>query len=240
MKRAFLNLRYSPPARYAAFRAGLARMGYVSFERMPHDSSAIRETDVLITWNRIREGHTLAQQFERIGARVIVTENATWGNDFAGGRWLTLCRNWHNQTGCFPIGGPERWDSLGVDLEPWRKGGEVVLLPQRGIGPPGIAMPMDWPTRYKREGRIRLHPGTGSCVPLREDLAQAGRVRTWGSGAAVLACIWGIPVTSDLPRWIGEQDNTDAGRLRMVRELAWAQARLEEIENGDALARILL
>jgi hypothetical protein len=236
VRRAYLQLRYSMPDRVAKFRTGLQRLGFQVFDGPTWDP---RQTDVLVTWNRIREGHDVAKRFEAVGARVIVAENATWGNGFTGGPWLTLVRNYHNLRGNFPIGGHERWDALGVDLCDWRKAGETVLLPQRGIGPPGVAMPFDWQMRYRGQGRVRIHPGTGPCAPLREDLAQAGLVRTWGSGAAVLACMWGIPVRSDLRGWIAEQDNTDAGRLRMLRELAWAQVRLEEIETGEAFDRIL-
>jgi hypothetical protein len=64
-------------------------------------------------------------------------------------------------------------------------------------------------------------------------------VVTWGSGAAIKALQWGIPVVSEMPDWIGEQDNTDAGRLEMFRRLAWAQWTMEEIAHGEPFARLL-
>jgi hypothetical protein len=42
-----------------------------------------------------------------------------------------------------------------------------------------------------------------------------------------------------MPQWIGEQDNTDAGRLAMFQRLAWAQWRLSEIESGFAFRWLL-
>jgi len=63
---------------------------------------------------------------------------------------------------------------------------------------------------------------------------------TWGSGAAVKALTWGIHVESHMPNWIGEQDNTDAGRLEMFRRLAWAQWTLDEIEDGTAFRHLLV
>jgi hypothetical protein len=42
-----------------------------------------------------------------------------------------------------------------------------------------------------------------------------------------------------MPGWIAEQDNTDAGRLAMLRTLAWAQWRLSEIESGEAFERLI-
>ena len=94
-------------------------------------------------------------------------------------------------------------------------------------------MPLDWVP--KGCTRIRKHPGARPCKPLEDDLAQASKVVTWGSGAAIKALMWGIRVESHMPNWIGEQDNTDDGRLAMLRRLAWAQWRIAEIESGEAI-----
>lgn len=199
------------------------------------------EGDIFVTWNRIREGHPYASAFESRGCRVVVAENAAWGNDFAGGRWYTLALNYHNTAGRFPVGGADRWDSLKVELPPWRAGTETVILPQRGIGPPGVAMPQGWAEKAARVtgGRVRRHPGTNPCVPLEDDLARCALAVTWGSGAAIKALLMGVPVKSFMPDWIGEQDNTDASRLAMFRRLAWAQWRLDEIADGSAFAHLL-
>jgi hypothetical protein len=237
--RAWLNLRYALPERTAAFRDGLALVGYEVEQGLTYTPG---DGDILVTWNRIGQGHTAALAFEARGLPVLVAENASWGNGFNGGRWYSIARGYHNTSGCFPIGGEERWDDLGVQLAPWRDfGDEVVILPQRGIGPPGVAMPQGWAERAKHQhgGRIRPHPGQRACVALNEDLDGARYVATWGSGAAIKALVWGIPVLSEMPRWIGEQDNTDAGRLAMFRRLAWAQWTLDEIASGMPFARLL-
>jgi hypothetical protein len=194
--------------------------------------------DVFVTWNRYGLHGDRALAVERRGGLVLVTENAAWSNSFAGDHWYTIARHRHNTAGMFPVGGPERWDSLGVELAPWRaEAGETVGLPQRGIGPPGVAMPKRWiPPGCDR---IRQHPGVGKCVPLDQDLARASKVVTWGSGAAIKALMWGVRVESHMPGWIGEQDNTDAGRLAMFRQLAWCQFRLSEITNGEPFARLV-
>lgn len=172
----------------------------------------------------------------RFSGRVLVAENATWGNDFAGKHWYSIARDWHNTAGTFPIGSPDRWHSLGYRLHRWRTEGETVVLPQRGIGPREVAMPRGWTAK----GRIRSHPGKhGSGTTLELDLAHAGKVITWGSGAAVKALLWGIPVESHYPRWIGKQDNTDTGRLAMFERLAWAQWTHEEIAEGLPFRRLL-
>lgn len=231
----WLNLRHPIAERTEAFKAGLRRLGYtveIGCTLNPGDR------DILVSWNRIREGANAARAFEAAGRPVLITENASWGNDFLGGSWLTLANGYHNTAGRFPIGGSERWDSLGVELAPWRtSGGETVVLPQRGIGHPLVKMPVHWP--QQQAGRVRQHPGRGAGRSLADDLAHAGKVVTWGSGAAVKALLWGIPVESHMPRWIAEQDNTEAGRLAMFRALAWGQWRLDEIRTGEALAWLL-
>jgi hypothetical protein len=232
--RAYLNLRFTVPERRVMFTEGLRRLGYEVIDGMTH---APARGDILVTWNRIHEGDTVARIFSGHGNAVLVTENASWGNEFAGRQWYTLVRNHHNVAGMFPVGGPERWDSLGVELEPWRTEGERVVLASRGIGPAAYRMPGQW--QFRQLGRLRQHPGRGTAKPLREDLAQCGRVVTWGSGAAVLALMWGIPVESHQPSWIAAQDNTDKGRLAMFRTLAWAQAEHEEIRSGEAFERLL-
>lgn len=169
---------------------------------------------------------------------MIVAENASWGNEFAGQHWYHLSLNYHNTAGLYPVGDADRWNNLGIPLQPFRQRGETVILPQRGIGPPGVAMPQGWVNR--QNGRIRMHPGKRpDVVPLEQDLAQAGRVVTWGSGAAIKALIMGIPVFSEMPNWIAAQDNTEQGRLDMFRRLAWSQFTYDEISSGFAFARLL-
>lgn len=243
--RAWLNLRFTVPERRRAFREGLERLNYSVHEGFPDCPSA---SDILVTWNRIADAHRIAGIFEKAGARVLVAENAAWGNDFAGRRWYTIARGYHNLAGpeYFDIGEHDRWRKLGVPLRPFRRDRErypeTVILPQRGIGPERVRMPSDWLQRMRREypgARVRLHPGTNACVELERDLANCGHVVTWGSGAAIKALLWGIPVRSYLGGWIGEQDDTDEGRLAMFERLAHAQWTLEEIAQGIPFRRLL-
>lgn len=236
--RAFLNLRYTVPERRQAFESGLKSLGYEIYQGITHNP---KHGDIFVTWNRIGAGNRCAENFERRGLPVLVTENATWGNSFAGERWYTIARTYHNTAGRFPVGDPMRWDSLNINLPEWRTEGETVILPQRGIGSKPTAMPAQWPNRIlnKHGGRIRRHPGKTDGIPLDVDLANCGRVITWGSGAAIKALLMGIPVKSYMPNWIGEQDNTDDGRLAMFRRLAWAQWTLDEIASGLPFRRLL-
>lgn len=236
--RAWLHLRHPASERQRVFVAGLKRLGY---KVIPDLTSEPGPKDILVIWNRRGPCHQSAHAFEDRGLPVLVSENACWGNEFLGDQWLHMAKGRHNTSGNFPIGDDARWDSLGVDLAPWRTEGETVVLLQRGIGTPPTAMPKQWMVEMLRglHGRVRTHPGQFDCIPLEKDLANCGHVVTWGSGAAIKALMWGIPVTSYMPDWIGEQQNDDASRLAMFRRLAWANWRLSEFENGEAFSRML-
>lgn len=233
--KAFLNLRYNASERGSQFQRGLVRLGYTPVLGLP--TGPVEPDDLLVSWNLIGTAAHYARQF----AKVLVTENATWGNDFNGSNWLTLCRDHHNLASSVTDHGPERWDRLGVELSDWRTEGETVILCQRGIGSPPVAQPGGWAERAWRKygGRIRTHPGRHPGKPLMDDLAKCGRVITWGSGAAVKALMAGIPVTSELPGWIGECDGTDSGRLATMRRLAWGQWTTDEIASGEAFRCVL-
>src|SRR5688572_711378 len=124
--KAYLNLRYTVTERAAAFSKGLESVGFEIVRGITHNPGP---DDIFVTWSRIGAADEAAEAFIAKGNKVLVAENASWGNDFAGKRWYTIARTYHNQAGRFPIGGPERWDSLGVQLQPWRTQGETVILP---------------------------------------------------------------------------------------------------------------
>lgn len=236
--KAWLNLRHQESKRGQVFTAGLRNLGFEVCIGVTADPGP---KDILVTWNRIGLGDVAARSFESRGLSVIVAENAAWGNDFLGRQWLTLSNNFHNTAGLFPVGNKWRWDDLKVQLQPWRQSGETVILPQRGIGPKEVAMPSGWADQAYRQfkGRVRRHPGKTASAPLEVDLARCGHVVTWGSGAAIKALMWGVKVTSQMPNWIGKQNNTDEGRIEMFRRLAWANFETKEIENASAIARLL-
>lgn len=104
-----------------------------------------------------------------------MVENGYLGIEFAGERWYAISKSQHNGAGSIPQGSPSRWDSLGVGIAPWRSGREILVLPQRGIGPAGVAMPSGWlsDVAERLQGlpyRVREHPGIRPCVPLEDDL----------------------------------------------------------------------
>lgn len=232
-KRAWLNLRLHK-ARNEMFAKGLKRHG---FEVSQGWAEAPGDDDVFVTWNRIGAANLAAKKYRR----VLVVENASWGNEFAGDLWYHIAKGHHNTGGRLYVGDTDRWDGLGVELPDWRTDGETVILPQRGIGSDPVRMPAWFPRKAQKEhgGRIRKHPGKLKGIPLEADLGSCGKAVTWGSGAAVKALLIGIPVVSYMPNWIAEQNNTDDGRLEMFRRLAWAQWRHSEIESGIAFEYLL-
>ncbi len=261
MPTAVVLLRSTPSYRPELFREGLRRVGYKLLDR------ALREPtpeDVLVVWNRRPSDGFHIRTYEKAGARIVVAENGYIGHLKDDSRKVfALALGHHNGAGTWPhcngiaTALPSRWSRFGVELEPWRKDGDFLLiLPQRGIGEPGVAMPRFWGqdlmTRLRRSTRrpirIRRHPGPTKSEPY-EDLRGAWAAVTWGSGAAIKALAAGIPVFHELPPWIGApaarlgvetiEEPFLEDRTPMFDRLAWAQWSAREIESGEAFAWLL-
>lgn len=243
--RAYLTLRESLHYRRDLFQTGLERVGY----RVSYDPFRPEPDDICVIWNRGGPNNDLARAFEKAGARAVVAENGYLGNHFAGRHWFALALGHHNGAGTWPDGGPERWDALGVEPEPWRSGrAQTVCLVQRGIGEPGVAMPRGW---RAPDARLRRHPGKAAIDTLRRDLGDATAVCTWGSGAALRALLWGYPAYYAFERWIGAPAAVyysgkgpwptpfRGDRLPMLRRLAWAMYTTDEIASGYAFDVLL-
>lgn len=252
--RAYLTLPVRPPYDAPTFAAGLRAAGYSVIPRAPLPNEATADT-VLLIWNRSRSKDDTARMVESAGGRVLVAENAYLG----GPDWRALALRQHAGAGEWPEGDDGRWDALGLALEPWRaSGGHVLVLGQRGIGHPSVAMPQGWDRRMlallqKRTARrlvFRPHPATVKAPrPLADDLVGCHAVVTWSSAAGLQALVAGIPVFCGLRKWIGaaacwpaEHDIEDpwlGDRLPMLRRLAWAQWTLTELSSGEPFRRLL-
>lgn len=236
-----------------SFIAGLARIG-LAIEDKPKRNPA--PDDVIVIWNRVARDGLDVRPYDAAGARVLVAENGYLTSKDR--RRFALALGDHNGAGRWPAGGGERFAQLGIELVPWRSaGGHLLMLPQRGIGRPGIAMPPTWSGRVltalrestKREVKLRRHPGPDKTDPY-EALRGAHAAVTWGSGAAIKALAVGVPVFFDFPQWIGApaaarldmagiESPWLGDRLPMFERLAWAQWDLGEIESGEAFDWLL-
>jgi hypothetical protein len=248
------TFRDSPYYRRDAFRAGLRRAGF----DVGHQPKANPDPrDVLLIWNRSPANEVYASRYEKAGARVIVAENGYIGTDSDGHILYALALNQHLGAGKWRDGAGDRWGRLGLQLSPWRRSGtEIVVLPQRGIGAPGVAMPREWPLTIverlrkvtDRPIRVRPHPGKEKTDPF-FDLTSAWAAVTWASGAGIKSIVYGVPVFHELKSWIGAPaarfgiDNIEnpflGDRLPMLRRLAYAQWTLAEIQSGEAFSWLL-
>lgn len=250
-------LRTTVHYRHDAFIRGLTAAGY-RVETKP--IKKISPDDILVIWNRGVQFFYEAKRHQDAGSRIFVAENGyTDAIDEDGHQWFSLALDHHNGVGRWWIGDTPRFPLMGLKLSPWRPEGSFVLvLPQRGIGAPGVAMPQSWPRtivqRLKgvtsRPIRVRPHPGlkslAGSLLP---DLEGCHAVVTWGSGAAVKAIMHGVPAFHELPGWIGAPaarfglqhvENPYLGdRTAMFERLAWSQWRIKEIASGEAFKTLL-
>jgi hypothetical protein len=264
---AFSIIRDDPHYRRNAFHAGLRAAGFSLTEGV---RGTPRPGDVFVCWNRYSLRDQQARMFEQHGAAVIVAENGYIGHSAddlrkpfaANAQQLYAISLWHhNGAGLWEVGAPGRWRDQGIEIKPWRKDGDhVLVVPQRGIGPVGVAMPDGWAKRAvarlkERTGRrvvLKDHPGNGPTIdPLQRYLKDAWCVVTWGSGAGIHAICAGIPVFSDFSRWIGasaalplsadlEQPlMDDQAREAMLDRLAWAQFTTSEIIKGEPFRRLM-
>ncbi len=251
--RAALLFRHRRHYRSAEFAHGLECHGYTistAPERAP------KPTDLLVIWNRTRAHEHYAAMYERAGAKVIVAENG-WLNRQGGTKHYALALNHHNGAGRWFVGDRPRFE---IEEEHCPRGDAVLILPQRGIGERGVAMPLDWPRTIRDRVRqvtgrpviYRRHPGNNHSAlqaTLEQDLSRAHCVVTWASGAAIKAIRAGVPCFHEMADWIGNCastrladqlercDSPDPGEL--WRRVSWGQWTMAEIESGEAFDRLL-
>ena len=220
---------------------------------------------MLVTWTVHRGGkEAAARAFEAAGGQVLVCEEA-YIREVRGERHFALALHDHNGAGRWVVGGPERWESFGIALKAWRRGGRRILVrEQRGIGSARMASPPLWhddvsarltrlserPVVFRAHPKSRLYPELAERQPpLAEALADAHAVVTWASSLAVRALIAGVPVFFEAPeivcagacqRGIARiEEPSYPDRLPALERLAWAQWSITEIERGDPFAVLL-
>lgn len=256
--RAWSLIREQPLYRHEAFLSGLKAAGYEIGQGRPKGAPG----NVLIGWNRYGYTEQLCDQFEASGGTVLIAENGYINGRHDGGSYYALSRHAHNGAGEFYVGGPERWQALGVDLKPWRTAGTHILIaPNRSFGMRGMVMPYNWADDVTkrlekvtdRPIRLRQHPGNGvPQTPLCEDLRDCWALVIWSSSVGVKALIEGIPVVCEAPYWICKaadvlggigmlecEEGNDSMRRSELECLAWGQWNVDEITSGEPFHHLL-
>lgn len=257
---ACLLVRDQPPYRRESFEAGLKAVGYEVDSRIRADRD-----NILVIWNRYSMFDSVARDYERHGGRVLVAENGYLGREWNGKYWYAVGREQHNTMSNFQFGDPARAEEIGIKCEPWREGGdEIVILETRNIGPESVKEPLGWSRRMflklseaaEIPIRLRKHPGERKgVVSLEQDLRKARAVVTWGSGGAIKALTLGIPVFYGYDRWIGSEAGYPISlqtaakikvhiprygeREKTMRRVAWAMWSTEEIQRGACFTWLL-
>lgn len=234
-----------------AFEQGLRSVGY---EIVSSPVARPDADDCLVLWNRYPRDEDWARRYENVGAPVLIAENSWLGPEEKEQHHFALCRGHHNGAGTWRVGTEPR--DLGVTCSPWRQAGtNLLVLPQRGMGEPGVRQESNWLTLVldglsrvtDRPVKVHRHPGVRPHPPI--DWADAYAAVTHASGAAIKAIVAGIPVFHTFERWIGRDaavhgigriDQPFLGDRRpMLHKLSWAQWSAEEIASGEPFRCLL-
>ncbi len=243
--KALVMIRQQPGYRYEAFCGGLKRLGYVLVDvrRYGKEWPDSRD-DLLCTWN-LHQGfdERYARQWEQRGGTVLVCENGYLQREDKTRYAISV--HGHNGSGWFPQGTDLRFPALGFELQPWRTGGDYVLVrDQRSIGSALMASPRGWGLRMAAKlkaggAAVKLMAHPGDKGKLEADLAalkRASHVHIWSSAIGVRALVEGIPVTEHAPRWICK--GLDQTREAALEHMAHGQFHFEEIAAGEPFARM--
>lgn len=227
---------------------GLKRHGYQLAE-LP--KLAPTEQDVIVLWNRLSTHDPFAKRYDSAGGKVIIAEHGWVGKDT-----YALCLNHHNGAGDWHIGPESRWHNFGIEAKPWRtKGEHILVVPQRGIGIPPVAMPRIWThdvtqrlAKITSRRVIVRYPGE-RIHPIEPEFKNCHAIVTWASGGGIKAIVEGYPVFYEMPHWIGAYaarpglehlENPYLGeRDTLFHKMSWAMWLPHEIETGEPFEWLL-
>ena len=238
--------------RHEAILAGLKAAGL-------EPVTAAERADVLVTWNLHRpDVQRAAEACEARGGTVLVCEEA-YTRRLHPERYIAMALQGHNGSGRWFPGGPERWTRLGLEIAPWRRDGESILVcASRGMGSTKMREPRGWAEKIcgrlrgltSRSVLMRAHPGKRAAAePLAEELQEVWAVVVWASNCATEALLAGVPVFYAAPHIVtagaaergldGIERPAYPARQPVFEDLAWAQWSLEEVARGEPFRHLL-
>lgn len=212
--------------------------------------------NVVVCWGwRRGKAHRAA------GRDVLVLERGYLADRFT---WSSLAWNGLNGRGEFPEYPDDRgarFRSMGLQLLPWRAGGDYVLIAGQVPGDAALqgrdlapwyaqqastaAQAWKLPVKFRphplahRRGPVRAVPGAETIGgDMAAALAGAAVVVTFNSNLGVDAMLAGKLATCD-DRGSMIWGINPADRERWAHRLAWKQWRVEEIRSGDALVGVV-
>jgi hypothetical protein len=219
--------------RAGVFRDGLERIGFnvsVTSDRFRHDEGF----PILL-------GTTFWRDIERDGGEFLLVDRCSFGDT---NKFVSLVWNGHGKRGDHRTPetcDPSRWERHGVDLVPWREGGDRVVL----CGQTESYSP-EWPSlegwyRAMRATHFKRHPAgiNPSRFEDTENFENCGLAITLNSSVGVQCVLNGIPTQCWDPgamAWdvSGHRfgDAFKGDRLPWCHWLAWTQWSDDEIREG--------
>lgn len=188
-------------------------------------------------------GTSMWRDVERTGKYLLV-DRCSFGDT---NKWVQLVWNGHGRRGDHKASrDPSRWESMGVDLQPWRSGRRVVLCGQVDTWSPHYAKPDDW-YRTITATHFRPHPAGYDTAPypIAKSFEDATAV-TLNSSIGVQCVLNGIPtVTMDEGAMAWEVTSHVVGevvkppRIEWCHWLAWTQWTDDEIKEGTPWRSLL-
>lgn len=195
------------------------------------------EADVHIGYGILRDMDTVWRECERHNKPYFIVDRGYWKPGHYDGYYrVSLCGT--QQTSGWPEPDYARWDTLGLEIEPYRERSGYTL-----VCPPTAHVDEFFDVKWWCEPKPNMLYRPKDCKrSLEDDLAGASRVSTFNSSVAWEALRRGIPMQSDseysmLGAWIRAKnlDNIAAvmdSRRELFATQAAMQMTLEEMRRG--------
>jgi len=176
--------------------------------------------------------------------RFLLVDRCSFGDT---NEWVSLVWDGHGRRGNHRV--PQdlgnRWERIGVRVEPWRSGGDKIVLAGQTAPYSGHwATLHDWYATHPEATHFRPHPAQSVLngmlnLPTWRTFDDVARLITLNSSVAVAAILDGAPTTCD-DMGAMAYPGFDAGsdRLPWLQWLAWTQWHHDEVSNGESIRHI--